>query len=414
MNVLGTVLRKKGYLGLTLAILISGVGTAFTAIAVYAELSRLKAAPLFYAGAFLLGLVPGLFTSLWSAKLVRRFSVVSLFTSLQLLGALALVLPLLGLLYHQVPLLLVAELIGSSIGGFMAPLYQTYLRKTFTDEELPAASVWDVYLFSANFVIGQALGTLLYSFVTPQTFLLVDIFSYVAAALLIQMAAKWDPSGFRAESNEKAASPFRWAGLTPGQKRVFWFMPLLALSCAPSMALLPARGAEFGDRWQWGVLSLTPAVVVILFRTLGQLTAPLLLKRLPFEAMLKKDGLIVGCLLFYLALYRILFTLPSFPAVLACVFLAHVASNIIYALASYGFTRHFTGETIGAAAARHYQASVLFTSAGALLGGYLADHFPLEYVSYFSLIPVLLMVAHLAYAKTATASRRKGAAAHGI
>lgn len=369
------LLKKKAYLYLSLAFFLSNIGTAFTAIAVYGEFAKLQVPAFFYSFAFILGLAPGLVTSHFSVRLGRRFGLAKVLVATQVAGGLLVILPLIGALEHNLWLLVLAEAIGSMIGGTLAPLYQEFLRKNFQDDELGYVSVYDSYVYTAQFILGQALGTLIYgSGIGTVNYILFDIGTYVLAAVIVLFAVMQNPTDFRNEIKTSAAK-LSWEKLTTRQKRAFWLMPLLSLACAPAMAVLPAEGAKIGSPVEFLLFSISPALLFLFAKALGQLLAPQLLAKQDFEKLARSNGLLLGCVALYLLCYAGVYSLGSFGLAMPLIILAHIASNIVFVLASYSFTKNFSAEQIAMVSSRNYQASILSMSVAAFVGGFIANAF---------------------------------------
>jgi len=389
--------RNKPYLVLSLATLLSGIGTAFSSIAVYGEFVRQGATPFYYSLAFVLAVLPGLFTSLLAGRFANRLNTSTVLIAAELVGAASLAFPIFGVTTGHLYFLLFAEFMGSALTGFLVPFHQSYVRRAFKNEELPLVSAYGVYIFTANFILGQGLGTLIYGFIGSLPFFVVDFFTYVTAAGLIALSAKLDPSSYAPlEASEAPPRAFRWAALRPIQKRVFLIMQLLPLVCAPPMSLLPARGAEFGGALILGSFALAPSLLFLLLKTLGQLLGPQMVVKLNLDKLISSGGVLVACLAGYLGFYYLIFTTSNFWLAAACVVLAHVCSNVVYIVASYGFSRHFDELEIASAAARNYQAAVLSMSVSGFLAGLIAENFSVLAVLAYSLLPLSLALVYLA------------------
>lgn len=371
-QIYGLIKKKPAFFLVSLATLMSGIGTAFTSIVVYAELERSSAPAFMFAVAFAAGLLPGLLSSHFSGKWATNKSAVYLLVFAQIAGALMLCVPLAGLMYGQVEILLVAEGIASAVGGFLVPILQVLTRRFFENDELSVISIYESYIFTANFLLGTALGAAIYSIVGSFWFLVVDIFTYLIATALIVASYKIAGTYFVGKSeSDRAEEGFRWSQLNPTQKRVFLIMPLLALCCAPSMAVLPKHAEQLGgSAWM-----LTPVLLVLISRSSGQVFGPLVAGRLDFEKLISSRLAIPVCVFGFLILYAAAFHSSSLLLIGASVFMAHVLSNIVYILSFYGIPRYFDESIIGPVTARNYQLSVLSISLSALAGGWIATHY---------------------------------------
>ncbi|WP_428244214.1 hypothetical protein [Gynuella sp.] len=397
MNNLGKLLwSKKPYFVFSLATLLSGIGTAFSTVAVYGEFAIHNVSPIFYSLAFLLSVAPGLIASVFAGKYANKLNIALVLVSAEVVGGLSLIVPIIGLTSEKIVFLLFAEFIGSALTGFLIPFHRSLIRRTFSDEELASISVYEVYIFTATFLLGQALGTLIYSFVGALIFFQIDFLTYLFASILIFWASRMSPDNFRAlEGNDSDIRTFRWRELNTIQKRVFMIMPLLSLVCSPSMSLLPARGAEFGISINYGAIVLAPALFFLLLKTVGQLIGPQIIEVVDIDKLVDSNWVTITCLGGFLVFYYIVFTTDIFWLAAVSVVFAHILSNIVYIIASYGLSRHFSEVAIASASAKSYQFTVLSMTISGFLAGIIAEVSSLLIVVGVSLLPLMLITVHL-------------------
>lgn len=391
-NIFALIKSHPSYFLLSLGSLISGIGTSLTLIAIYSELSSKNAPNSYYSAAFILGVVPGLFTSGLAGKLSTRMKLSSVLIGAELLGALSLIFPLLGLQSGHLWMLLVTEFIGSSISGLLAPFADTFVRNNFENDDLPLVSTYSVYTFSANFIIGQALGTILYHFFGTRTYLLLDLISFLVAAGLIALAHHFWPHTLSwNQDGEEKIDRFNWHKLTTIQKRAFIITPALAAICAPAMSILPAMGPRFGTSANFGPIVIAPTLIFLLLKTLGQMCGPLLTPKNRFEHMMNSNLLLLSCLFLYLIFYFIVFSTTNLIIAGICIVLAHTFSNIVFILGSYSLTRYFSSAEIGVVSARHYQTVLIVMTLSGLWAGFVSDHTSAQMIIFINLASLLIL-----------------------
>jgi hypothetical protein len=350
-----------------IALFISGLGTSFTSVAVYGELSRRGFGPFGFALAFAAGLLPGLFTSLWMGPRAFRLPIGRILVGSQLVGLIALLMPLLGSVTGQIGWLLMAEVAASAIGGLLIPVYKTLERESFQESELGSLATLDTFLLTANFIFGQGLGALLAPHLSLPRFLLVDASSYLLSLVLLWPLLKVPVRREVWTRSEKAE-------LTRDQKGALWLLPWLAFVCAPLMVLFPVRGSEFGQIVRiFGLFEISPTLFLICARTVGQLLGPVLAAWLGLSALSRKPGglslAIAAYILLYVAAYRIS---SLYLAAMFCV-LAHVASNAVYSIGNFELLRAFPAERVGWASGFVHRAVTLAVALSGLLGGVAAQ-----------------------------------------
>lgn len=343
--------RKPNYLTVVAALFISGIGTAFTSVAVYSELAFRQSHPTLYTLAFILGLAPAVISSQVAGMYLTRFSATRWFGLMQMIAAIMLLPAIFG--SKSIALLLSAEAISSFVGGLIMPAYRYMERQSFKDDELPTAAVLDVFIFSLNFIFGQGLGALLYPLMGTQLFLIIDLMSYVLAAVIIFLSN--DISYSSAETKE--SSTFNYSQLTSLQRRALWLYPFLSFICGSLMSILPFKATQYDPSIK--IIFLSPVLLLISSRTLGQMVGPFVIRGEKFMTLLKDTRFIPFCLTLFIVLYGITFNIHSLVLSAVLIVLAHIFSNIVYTVANFAITRCFDSSNITMAAARNYQFGIL-------------------------------------------------------
>lgn len=339
-------LRSHAWLRLmALAFIISSLGNGLTQVVVFGQLLRWQVSPTVLTFAWFLATVPGCVGSLLGERLCRRFPPLSLLVLYELLGLLALLLPLYGLQHHHVPLLLSVQSVEALLGGMSWPALTLVFKRGLSAVELPAATAMENLIFASQVLLGTGVGVLLFERVNPVFMLGIDAASFAVASLLLWLAVLRTAIG--TEKKEEAQKPLRWHGLDTGQKRSLLLLPALAAVGAPAMALLPALAQQIRPD------NATALALPLLFsRSLGQLCGPMLLNSGKMPEYAKHNRLLLSCLAIFLLSYTLMPALAGWTgAALAAIFIAHLASNIVFALGTFSILHQFSEQHIASASA---------------------------------------------------------------
>lgn len=378
------IFSKPIFSRVLLALFISGIGTAFTSVAVYQQLAERDFGPFGFAIAFVAGLLPGMITSYFAGRYYKRWALGKTLLLGQLVGLLMLIFPLVAGSGGSIVWLLLAEIAASAVGGLLIPVYKTIERSSFLEEDLPKLAVLDTFWLTANFICGQGLGAILASVLTLRQFLLVDVFSYILALIIL-----W-PLGSQIKETVKDAESFSdresYRKLDSRQKQAVWLLPWLAFTCAPLMILFPAKGADFSEVHFFGSVMMVPALFLICFRTLGQLIGPMVAAKLDIQKLSEKKFVLVWALLSYIFLYTCAFKVSSIYAAAVLCLMAHILSNIVYAVGNYQLMKFFKPEEVGWAFTFVYRISTLLIGITAIASGVLAESFGLNLAIGISLV----------------------------
>ena len=383
MKLLKLIFSKPLFAKVFLAFFISGIGTAFTSVAVYESLTKQDYGPFGFALAFSAGVLPGILTSWWAGRKYLSWSFGKLMVCAQVFGLVMLVFPLVSTLTNSVGWLLMAEVTASAVGGLLLPVYKTIEKSSFSEEELPQLAVLDTFLLTANFICGQGLGSLLTSMMSLRAFLFVDALSYVLAIGILIPLVK-ELSELKPKSEESPKS-FSYKALSSQQKKGIWLLPWLALTCAPLMVLLPSRSGDFSKVNLGGVM-MTPALFLICSRTIGQLIGPWLASQLNIERLNGKHWSLSAALLIYVVLYSGAYLSSSIFAAAAFCVLAHVCSNVVYSVGNYRLMKVFDSTQVGWAFGYVYRISTLVISLSGLLSGIIAEQMGLAVTLFLSVL----------------------------
>lgn len=381
-------LRSHTWLRLmAFAFILSSLGNGLTQVVVFGQLLRWQASPTVLTFAWLLATVPGFLGSLLGEKLCRSCPPLLLLMFYELFGLLALLLPLLGLHYHSLPLLLAVQSVEAIIGGMSWPALALTFKRGLSTNELPAATAMENIIFSSQVLLGMGVGVLLFDRVSPQLLLGIDAISFITASVLLWLAQHRSAITTEKVQLTKTA-PLQWRALTSGQKRSLLLLPSLAAVGAPAMALLPALAQQLRPDD-----TTTLALPLLFSRSLGQLCGPLLLNSKKMPEYGSRNSLLLGCLALFLLAYAAMPALTaSTAATLLAIFVAHLASNVVFAVGTFGVLHQFAEQTISSASAKTWRWQILSTTAATLMTVLLTFHLSAVHTLWYVSSAGLLIV----------------------
>ncbi|MEH3415575.1 MFS transporter [Phytobacter diazotrophicus] len=384
-------LRTHRWLRLLLcAFVLSSLGNGLTQVLVFGQLLRWHASPSTLTLAYLLATLPGFVGSLAGEKLCRRLSPLSLLIITELLGMVALALPLFGLVYHSIPALLMVQSAEALLGGMSWPALALVFKRGLTHDELPAATGMESVIFASQVLLGTGVGVLLFDHVAPLILLSIDALSFLASvALLMLTRAHYRAHDMSNRNNGKPLSAIAWPSLTAAQKRSLLILPALAAVGSPAMALLPALAQQIHPDDASGL-----ALPLLFARSLGQLCGPLLLngEKLPHYA--RRNRLLVLCLAIFLGAYGLLPLLSEEKiSALGLIFIAHLASNVVFAVGTFSLLAGFSGDEIPAASAKAWRWQTLTATLMTTIAAWLASEWGAAQALYSVSLSALLLMS---------------------
>lgn len=382
-------LRSHAWLRLmALAFIVSSLGNGLTQVVVFGQLLRWQASPSVLTLAWLLATVPGFIGSLLGEKLCRLSPPLRLLLFCELAGLVALLLPLLGLHYQSIPLLLSVQSVEALLGGMSWPALALTFKRGLSSEELPAATAMENLIFASQVLLGTGVGVLLFERVDPESLLAVDAASFVVASLLLWLAGRRIGIGPQAPASDSMPA-LSWTTLSIRQKRSLLLLPALAAVGAPAMALLPALAQQFRPDDSTAL-----ALPLLFSRSLGQLCGPLLLNSKKMTQHMQHNGLLLGCLGLFLLSYALMPALSHHVgAALAAIFIAHLASNVVFALGTFSVLHHFTQDCVAHASAKAYRWQTLTATLTTLITVILSARFNAIQTLWCVSFSALLLVA---------------------
>jgi MFS family permease len=353
---------------LACAFIFSSLGNGLTQVVVFGLLLQWAAPPVLLTLAFLFATVPGFLGSMIGEKLCSRLSPLSLLILTEVLGLLALIFPFLGVHYHSIPALLAMQSAEALLSGIGWPALTLLFKRGLSDAELPAATVLENLIFASQVLLGTGLGVVLFQKMPVVDLLAIDAASFLGSLLMLLLARRVFAARIKpSPTDAHALVALRWQRLTQRQKRSLLLLPALAAVGSPAMALLPALAQEIQPENAAGL-----ALPLLFARSMGQLCGPMLLKRDSLTRVATQPLLLMGYLALFLAAYGVLPLLSGWvvPA-LGMIFIAHLASNIVFAAGTFGVLSNFQMAQISSASSKAWRwqtlSASLFTGLAAMV-----------------------------------------------
>ncbi|WP_312269133.1 MFS transporter [Pseudescherichia sp.] len=375
------------------AYVFSSVGNGLTQTLILGQLLRWHAPPSTLTLTYMLATLPGFIGSCLGERLCRRVPPLRLLLISELAGMAALLLPAYGLMAHSIPSLLALQSIEALLAGLSWPAMSLLFKRGLSASELPAATAMETVIFASQVLLGTGIGVLLFDRISPITLLCADAVSFLLAAVFLLLAMRYLGSiDEESDKQRTALTTLRWRTLSSLQKRSLLLLPALAAVGAPAMALLPALAQQIKPDETTGL-----ALPLIFARSVGQLCGPLLLKADRFGEYAGSNRHLLGCLLIFLSAYAVL---PMFSehrsAALLMIFVAHLASNVVFALGTFSVLNDFTAETVSVASGKAWRwqavSAALTTGIAAIVAAQWGAAQALYTVSFTSLALVMTIL----------------------
>ncbi|WP_413739608.1 MFS transporter [Sodalis sp. RH14] len=372
------------------AFILSSLGNGLTQVVIFGQMLRWHAPPSALTLAYMLATLPGFCGSLLGENLSRRVPPLRLLILTELFGMCALILPVLGLLHHNIPAMLAMQSVEAFLGGMSYPALTLIFKQGLSVQELPAATCMETLIFAAQVLLGTGLGVLLFDVLSPPALLSIDAVSFVAATtLLVSTARDTHISQIVPIVAQSKVAILRWDGLSVLQKRSLLLLPALAAVGSPAMALLPAMAQQIRP-----VDTTSLALPLLFARSLGQLCGPLVLSGDRLSRYAKSNGRLLLCMGIFLAAYGAFPFLASQKAVaLGLIFGAHLASNIVFALGTFSILAYFPAEQVSGASAKAWRWQALTSALVAAIAAVLASEWDAVQALYTVCLTSLAAVA---------------------
>lgn len=386
-------LRVHHWLRLLLcAFILSSLGNGLTQVLVFGLLLDWQASPSTLTLAWVLATLPGFVGSLVGERLCQRLSPYYLLILTETLGLVALTLPLLGILHHSITALLLVQSVEALLGGMSWPALTLLFKRGLSERELPAATAMENVIFASQVLLGTGIGVLLYGRVDPRVLLSVDAVSFLAAItlLILTFLSNHAHHGEQHGKTEQALA-VSWRQLNKAQKRSILILPVLAAVGSPAMALLPALIQQIQPD------NATSLTLPLLFaRSLGQLCGPLLLDGNKLSHYASRNRVLLMCLGIYLVSYGMVPQVSGeLLAASGLIFVAHLASNILFALGTFSLLAWFSAEHVSSASARAWRWQTVTATVVTSLAAALASEWGAMQALYAVSLCTLLLSALL-------------------
>lgn len=373
---------------LACAFLFTSVGNGLTQVMVFGLLLEWQAPASLLTLAYLFALLPGFLGSLVGEKFCMRFSPIGLLLLAEWLGLLALLFPLLGIQFHSMMALLAVQSTEAFLTGMSWPALALLFRRGLSEAELPAATCLETMIFASQVLLGTGLGMVLFHHLPALALLGIDALTFAGSLLMLRLTSSALPSlaPEQAAETERPVA-MRWQALGAQQKRSLLLLPALAAVGSPAMALLPALAQQIEPNDAAGL-----ALPLLFARSMGQLCGPLLLKRESLPRYAGQNRLLLTCLGLFLLAYGTIPLLSGMQA-LGAVFVAHLASNVVFAVGTFSLLSSFQADLISSASSRVWRwqtaSASLFTGLTALVADVLGPLQALYGVSGCALLMVV-------------------------
>ncbi|QHQ22326.1 MFS transporter [Pectobacterium brasiliense] len=338
------------------AYILSSLGNGLTQVIIFGQLLHWQASPATLTMMYMLSMLPSFIGSIWGETLCKKTSPLRILIFAEISGLLVLVFPLYGLLHHSVPALLVVQCAEALLSGISYPALTLLFKRGLRHDELPAATAMETIIFASQVLLGTGLGVLLFDLIDPLHLLAIDVLSFTASVALLMISGSVFREAERqpAEVSSGRQAPL-WHVISPIQKRSIMLLPALAAVGSPAMALLPALAQEIRPEDSTGL-----ALPLLFARSLGQLCGPLMLDASKLQRYSANNGMLLVCLVVFIGTYFLLPLSVGYPFTgLVLIFSAHMASNIVFALGTFGILRNFPQKDVAKASAMSWRGQVL-------------------------------------------------------
>ena len=278
------------YLFILIGLTLSSIGSGLTQVAVYGALNKMGGTPFDFALGLVVSLIPGIFAGWFAANLIKLYDSFLLLVLAQVFGAFAIFLVFYTSSIDNKYVLYFAEFIGCLISGFIFPLIQKIIKDYIQEKYLKMIIKLESALFSVNIILGVGVGSLIFDQVGGRSFFIIDIITYVISAVMLYFASRLSLIRINSEVNdiENQEKSYIFRSFDAKKLNAFLLLPLLCLAMAPGMALLPYFGSKHGQSVIFFGLTLTPAVVFIFAKCLGQMIGPFCVKDSWFQEFSEK------------------------------------------------------------------------------------------------------------------------------
>ena len=399
VSVYSLLKKNRALLLFVIGSLISSIGSALTRIVVYGKLAEFGATPTSFSEAYAISMIPSLFATQLGVWTLRVTGPITNIVAAELLGAIGVLIPWLGVQNHSKLLLISGTMIPGVIGGVAVASYGYFLKQILQTEDYPAYSAIDALAFSASTVMGTGFAAVLYNIVPTKIYFIGDIVSYLLAASLfiyIGLTHNYNPTFTNLVTKSHVNMKKQMPKLHRVRLRAFLLLPAIAACTGSALALLPALGERFATL-HVASFAVSSTVLLIFARTIGQAIGPFVLPPARVNALFGMNYMIIGLVSAYIWLYTIAFstslTTAALLLVILLVILAHIASNIVFVVSNTAVFKYFTVAEIPLVSARINQLTTLILLVVAVVAGKIATETSMMLGLIFISLPSLALLA---------------------
>jgi predicted MFS family arabinose efflux permease len=360
--------KFRSYAIFLFATLIAAIGGGFIQVVVYNQIANLNLPPFYFGLAFSCAVFPALLGS-QIGKIISEKENYNKYLFFSQLFAVFMILLIKFIVENNLKFILLGEFVTSFAGSIAYPILQKLIKLTFEPEKLPIAAKVDAYAYGANIILGLGFGAVLSAFIGFEAMWFIAAILYVISAILFYFSRS---KNMTLEKNLQLTQVFWKRAFTSRQKLAFILMPTLIIIGTPPTSLLPSIYNHFPTN-EVSNFIISPVMTLILFRSIGQFIGPMLINNDRFEAFASNKQIISLCLLFFIATYSLIFHTDSYYLALFLIVVAHVASNVVFTLATYSMLASFSTEEIAQVSATQYQINQIVITLTAILGGVMAN-----------------------------------------
>ena len=229
---------------LSVAYLLSTIGSGLTQVVVYGELAQRHASPFGFSLAYVFSILPSVLALHVGRRMLERLSPISILVISEAVGALGVLVPFTALRFDSVSLLVASSLLPAISVGIGVPAYSLLLKRGFVDKDFATVSAIESISLSSHIILGVGVGTLLFPFLARDVYLGVDLLTYVVSIGLLIASKGSTPVNVNAVDTHMSISNAQEARKSV-RPVVYWSIPVVAALISPAMALLPAAGDHF-------------------------------------------------------------------------------------------------------------------------------------------------------------------------
>lgn len=360
--------KLRPYAIFLFATFFSGIGSGFIQVVVYNQIANLNLPPFYFGLAFACAVFPALVGS-YVGRIIAEKETYNKYLFFSQLFAMLMIFIIKSLAEKDFKFILLGELVTSFSASVAFPILQKLIKFTFNPESLPIAAKIDTYAYGANIIFGLGLGSVLSAIIGFNDMLLLAEVLYAISAMLFYFAY---PENMEWSQNLRTTERFFWGTFTPQQKLAFVLMPTLIIVGTPATSLLPSIYNNFSNG-EVNHFIVSPVLTLILFRSIGQFIGPLIIHNDRFESLASSKQTIYFCLLFFIATYCVIFNTDNFYFALLLIIIAHIASNVVFTLATYSMLASFSVDEIARISTVQYQINQIAITLTAIISGVIAN-----------------------------------------